>query len=237
MYIFIDESGGFQVPVKAKPHAISCVAALVIPENFAKTLFTKFRRIIRPWKGSGREVKGSQLTEEQVATILKLLKRFDVIVIAACLDMGLHTKAGIEAHKNEQAECFLEAAQGTKPEMRRDLEDLSARIRALSNQLYAQAMVLNEVVRKTYLSSTLYYVQRIPSTLGSFKWRVDAKDTAITNYEKLWMKIVLPALQTHSLREPMVQLKGADYSAFSKFEKTLPEPPLYLKVHANGSTP
>lgn len=230
MYIFIDESGNFVVP--SKPHAVSCIAALVVPEPFAATLFRKFRKAIRPWKLQAKEVKGSKLDEQQMATVFKLMRRFDVLVVAVCMDMGLHTEASIDIHKNGQADVFQKkATEVMYPEMKHSLEDLAARIRALPNQLYAQSIVLTELVGEVFSASTLYYAQRIPSTLGSFKWRVDAKDRRTTEYEELWMKIVLPLFQAKFLHQPLIQLEGADYSAFAKFSKTASEPPVHLKDH------
>src|SRR6267378_3032276 len=107
MYVFIDEAGNFQAPTPG--HKISCIAALVVPEPFAATLFRKFRKTVAPWLGSAREVKGSQLDERRVAAIVKLLRRFDVLVFAACVDMGVHTQGMIDAHKHGQADSFLRA--------------------------------------------------------------------------------------------------------------------------------
>jgi hypothetical protein len=211
------------------------MAALVVPEPFAATLFRKFREVIRPWKHQAKEVKGSKLDEQQMATVFKLLRRFDVLAFAVCVDMGLHTEAGIESHKNGQADVFQKKVTEVKyPKMKHSLEDLAARIRALPNQLYVQSVVLSDLVSEVFKASTLYYAQRIPATLGSFKWRVDAKDRRTTEYEKLWVKIVLPIFQTESLQKPLLRLKGADYSAFGKFLKTAPEPPAHLKDHIPG---
>jgi hypothetical protein len=60
------------------------------------------------------------------------------------------------------------------------------------SQLYVQAAALTQLVQHVLHASTLYYAQRIPKTIGSFKWRVDAKDIVVTNYEKLWREIVGP---------------------------------------------
>jgi hypothetical protein len=77
--------------------------------------------------------------------------------------------------------------------------------------------LLTEVVSRIMRLATLYYAQRIPSTLGRFVWRVDAKDKAPTNHERLWAEIVKPLLQTMSLQSPQLTLIGADYSACERF--------------------
>jgi hypothetical protein len=227
MYVFIDEAGNFQVPTPS--HKVSCVAALVVPEPFAATLFRKFRRLVSPWRGSAREVKGSQLDERQVAEVVRLLRRFDVLVFCVCVDMGLHTDSMLQEHKQKQSEAFLRALTGrASPEMRAHVVGLAARTRSLSNQLYAQGVVLQELVAEAFRWSTLYYVQRIPKTLGEFRWVIDAKDRAITTYERLWMDAVSGLQQTRSLTFPLITMEGADYSAFSKFERVLPEAPRHL---------
>ena len=96
MYIFIDEAGTFQIP--SRPNLVSGVAALVVPEAFAGTLFRKFRKLKRLWRAGKKEIKGSELNEDQVTAVLSLVRRFDVLLFAVCLDLGLHTEAGILAH-------------------------------------------------------------------------------------------------------------------------------------------
>src|SRR6266545_1972437 len=93
MYVFIDEAGGFQVPTR--PNQVSCVAALVIPETFARTLFRKVRRDLGWWRVGDREVKGSQLDERRMAELVRVVRRFDVLLIGVAIDMGLHTEAGL----------------------------------------------------------------------------------------------------------------------------------------------
>ena len=228
MLIFIDESGNFARP--STPHRVSCVVALLIPESFATTLFRRFRRLIRPWRERRIEVKGSALSEPQIASVLSMLRRFDVIAFADCIDVGRHTDAGIEAHKAEQGQALeRSAARVTSPILAEQIRDLANRIRRLPNQLYVQAVVLTEVADRVVRHGPLYYAQRIPSTLGAFRWRVDAKDVDVTPYERLWMEIVKPVMQTKSLEVPTPSLIGADYSAFAPFEEVLPEAPVHLR--------
>jgi hypothetical protein len=237
VYIFVDESGLFRV--STKPHAVSCVAALIVPESLAPTLFRRFRKLIRPWRDGGSEVKGSSLDESQMAQVLKLLRRFDILVVASCMDLGSHTDAAIETHKHQQASVFLsKIPKAQNPEMARWLKDLGDQINALPNQLYAQAFALTDLVYRTLQQGTLYYAQRIPRCLGKFAWRIDAKGISITKYEKLWLEFVLPIVQTMSLTDPLVQMREADYSAFERFHKSDADPPDYLRPYLPaGSKP
>jgi len=228
MFIFIDEAGTFTTTTKA--HSVSCVAALVVPESLSATLFRRFKKLTAPWLDGEREIKGRSLNETEIQAVLKLLRRFDVLLIAVCVDMGMHTEDGIEAHKKHQAGAFLRAIRPRMPDsLKRDFEDLAARMEGLSNQLYVQATALMHLAHNVLHASTLYYVERLPQTLGVFKWRIDAKGTSLTNYEALWREVVSPFSQTMSLREPLLRLKGADYSAFARFEGTAPVVPAYLR--------
>jgi hypothetical protein len=235
MYIFIDESGGFQST--ARTSQVSCVAALVVPEPFARTLFRKFRRLSESWKAGQLEAKGSQLTEQNVADLLRLVRKFDVLLLVAAIDMGLHTEQGIKDHKEEQADKVVSGVPGTMPvHMRQRIERLGAAVRALPNQLYVQSVVLTTLLENVVDACTLYYVQRIPRTLGSFVWRLDAKDIIPTHYEAVWREIVGPQLQTRSIKKPMAQLEGADYSSFDRFGGRRAQAPAYLRRHVTDQS-
>ena len=228
MYIFIDEAGGFQIP--ARPNLVSCVAALLVPESISMTLFRRIRRLIRPWRSGGREVKGSQLTEEQMAQVIRTVRRFEVLLISVAIDMGLHSDAGITLHKKAQVENLLAGISAAHSQaMQAKIESLATRMGDLPNQLYVQAVVLIQLVQVVLEVGTLYYVERIPRTLGSFIWRPDAKDVRVTSYERLWREIAGPFLQTISLSSPHPRMIGADYSAFERFCGTLPEAPEHLR--------
>jgi hypothetical protein len=94
-----------------------------------------------------------------------------------------------------------------------------------------QAVLLTSLLEKVLQVATLYYVQRIPKTLGAFRWRIDAKDVTATPYEKLWQEVVGPFLQSRSLTSPLQSMEGADYSAFSRFSGEMPQAPEYLRAH------
>lgn len=228
MYVFIDEAGGFQVPTR--PNQVSCVAALVIPETFARTLFRKIRRDIGWWRVGGREVKGSQLDERKMAELVRVVRRFDVLLIGVAIDMGLHTEAGLSRHRHQQSTTIRRAVTGTMNfALRERIERLASQIEALPNQLYVQSVLLTTLVQTAMQTATLYYAQRIPKILSAFVWRVDAKDQTLTKYERLWSDVVGPFLQTRSLSSPLLQMEGADYSFFEKFCGQSAEPPPHLK--------
>lgn len=235
MYIFIDETGAFQTPTRSQ--RISAVAALVIPESFAKTLFRRFRALVGLWRNGNSEVKGSALVESQMAEVVRTITRFEVLLLVVAIDMSLHTAAGIEAHRDEQASKVRDAAaRMLRPELKARLDTLADQLGRLSVQLYAQSMVLTSLLQAVLEASTLYYVQRNPKTLGSFTWRIDAKDVRVTPYEQLWQQVVGPLLQTRSLSTPLLQLEGADYSAFNRFCGEYAEAPAHLRSRVAEST-
>jgi len=228
MYVFIDEAGGFQVP--ARSNQVSCVAALVIPESFAKTLFGKVHRSLDWWRADGREIKGSQLDERQMADLIRVVRRFDVLLIGVVIDMGLHTDAGISLHRHQQVTTIRASmTEKMNPRLREWIGRMASRMEVLPNQLYVQSILLTTLVKAVMDTATLYYAQRIPRTLSAFVWRVDAKDLTLTDYERLWSDVVGPFLQTRSLSSPLLQMRGADYSFFEKFCGQAAVPPSHLK--------
>lgn len=79
MHIFIDESGVF-VPPKSGANKVSCVVALVIPSSQIDRLRRRFERLTRGWGQAGKEIKGSRLSETEVAAVIQLLREYEVIM-------------------------------------------------------------------------------------------------------------------------------------------------------------
>jgi hypothetical protein len=72
----------------------------------------------------------------------------------------------------------------------------------------------------------LYLVQRSPSSLGAFRWRIDQKNSEKPVFEQAFARVAPPFLQSLSLQAPMPMMEGADYSYFSRFDM---ERPAYLE--------
>lgn len=233
MLIFIDESGNFIVP--NRPNRVSAVVALVIPETFARKLFTRFRKLVKTWNLPDGEVKGRSLNEDQMAQALKLFRKFDVIAFACAVDMGLHNEAGITAHKETQAQKIRNATLRDCPsQLCAEFLELAQRTQNIPNQLFSQLTIFNELVHRVIGNASMYYSQRIPKTLGRFKWIIDAKENGVpTPYESLWQDIVMPSLQFKSLKDPFNQLDEGDYSAFKRFFREANEPPQHILQHVD----
>ena len=230
MYIYIDESGIFANP-SGKDKTISCVAALVMPEQYQKYIFKRFKHLKVSWGIGSGEPKGSKLSEEQIAWVISILNDYDVFVTACGIDIGIHTDDQITTHKQGQA---ANITKHVTPEHHsnivRQLEELRERYLQLSNQLYVQSAVLTVLVQSVIRIATLYYCQRDPFTLSHFRWVIDAKADNLTNYEDLWSTVVMPFCESDSLSKPMVFLKGGDYSWFDRnFNVDMTSAPKHLQ--------
>jgi hypothetical protein len=213
MNIYIDESGVFANPMN-KQTSVSCIAALIIPEIYENEISQWFKI----WKNGYNEIKGRELNEKKISQVINFLCHYDVIVKVVVIDIALNTDAQISRHKYDSANGMIKHLTPKHHyNMVRKLNELKIRIEKLPNQLYVQSCLLEELVDKIIRSSTLYYAQRIPKTLGRFNWVIDAKEKVKTEYEKLWTTIVAAILEAKSLNDPMLQIEEADYSDFARF--------------------
>jgi hypothetical protein len=226
MRIYIDESGNFQPDAAAS--RICCETALAIPECVAPELLDRFVALRKEWTDAP-ELKGSSLSDEQTAAVLKLLGQYEVMAQIDALDVGSHSSAGIRQFQQGQADGIT---NGITPEhnnnARRWATDLSARWLALppqlATQLYVLVLTLEDVIQ--YVPN--YYAQRMPEELGHFDWVLDPKDIQPTPFEECWRRIVFPLLQSMSMDSPWARVEGFDYSAFSHFDMDIPG---YLLPH------
>jgi hypothetical protein len=108
--------------------------------------------------------------------------------------------------------------------------DLASQLKGLAPQLYVESVLLTELVTSVIQTATLLYSQLEPATLSRFCWQVDAKDKSITAAERLWKTLVLPFVQSATLKDSMIFLKEGDYSHFAPFENSdLPDAPMNLR--------
>ena len=178
----------------------------------------------------GAETKSKHLTEDQYIWFLQELEKLGGLAFSVAVDVGLHRPEAIELHRNKQAEKVIEHQGKMRHEVaRHGLMDLSEQIRSLPIQLYTQLICQLELFHAILKLSPLYFVQRHPSSLANFRWRLDQKDRVPTKYEDAFRKILPVILQTMSLTDPMLMLEGADYRHFSRFDYPLGEEPTYLK--------
>jgi Protein of unknown function (DUF3800) len=218
VHIFIDESGAFVRPRTGASKA-ACVGALMVRSDRLEELSDAFSRLRRQFSSEDAELKGSALTERQVAQIIATLRRFDVVFDATVIDIGNQDPEQVRRVKERQVQMLVEGPGATTD------ANIAARVRALcdamlglSDQLFVQVFVTISLIARILETSTLYYVQRAPAELGAFHWRIDAKDPRRrTSSEQVWTTIVAPVLQDDSRKRPLPMLQGADYSHFGRF--------------------
>ena len=238
MRIYIDESGTFTIPT-AKPSSVSSVAGLVIPEVVHDEVLERFAQFKRDWGLPSGELKGRNLDEPQISDLIARLSRFDLVFEVTAIDMGMQTVDGLTAHRLSQAQKLTEnLTPQHKLPLVQSIKDFRAQLERLSNQLYAQAVATFGLISHIIQKATLYYVQRLPRELGAFYWTIDAKEKKqVSNYDQLWSTLVLPFLQSKSFRNPLIQLAGADYSAFERFCHSEPAPPAYRRPAVGDRSP
>ncbi|NGZ96946.1 MAG: hypothetical protein CV089_12635 [Nitrospira sp. WS110] len=230
MYLFIDESRNFQVAPE-NTRAVSCASCLVIPEEIHEAVKKDFATLKNVWGISATtEVKGRELDESQIASVVRLLNAYDVILETVAIDMSRETETGLSHHKNLQADKLLENVTSEHhPRLVESLKKAQNSYRLMPNQLYVQNVVMVRLVANIVQRASLYYSQWKPKELGRFCWIIDAKDRTITRYEDFWRKITLPALQSIGFETPLLLLRGADYSSFTRFYGEMSETPVHLQ--------
>jgi hypothetical protein len=224
MHIFIDESGTFSSPGTA---AVSAVGALVIPDRRLPYLLKHYAALRPSLPQNKGEVKGRLLSEEQVGQVVSLLNNKGAFFEIVTTDMSLNTEEVVDRHKREQAQGITKnLTDEHQPTLVAQSWKLREELEVMAPQLYVQSVLTFELVAIVLRHATLYYAQRMPRELASFRWVIDAKDARqVTPWEEWWSLVVMPMLQSKFLRNPMWHLtEGADYSHFDrKFSTELDE--------------
>jgi len=229
----MDESGTFVPP--RLPNRVSAVGALVVPDAQAGALFAEFEELTRPWRSNG-EVKGSALSEIQIAGVIEFVGHYDALFDVRGIDMGLHDPARIQTFQDRQSAAITaEMTEAHHPSWLEWGTVAEARMRGLSPQLFVQCMITIYLVMDLLQSATLYYVQRLPEELGDFHWFVDPKASTRTELERLWTDVMLPMGQTQSTIEPFTTMEGCDYSFFERYYIAREAMPAGLAQHVSDS--
>lgn len=231
MHIYVDESGQF-IPLDGAKSRAAATLALVVPSASRVALRRAFRNLKREMGADGAELKGAQLAEGDVARVISLLVRHDVIADAVVLDAGDHTDTEVTAFKAHQADRLMASVgRGHQPGLIQDLTRLQSTIRALPNQLFLQAFCMWQLIPRILETATMYFAQRRPIEVGSFVWRVDAKDVTVTTVESLWTSLIGPIITAESAERPMGMIPGADYSFYARFDMAAPDASLTRPGH------
>lgn len=223
MHIFVDESGTF-VRSATKP-GLSLVGALVIPDARLSWLERKYAKLRQRLPKQGQEVKGRLLSEGDVRDVAELLRKNDALLDVIAVDLNMHTDEVIALHKVGQAQGITKhLTEQHHPSVHEASWDLRRRLEAMTPQLYVQSVAMFELIWQATEHATLYFSQRQPKELAAFHWRIDAKNkTGVTGWEDWWKSVVMPMLQSKSIREPHASFVDGDYSHFERFRMEIPD--------------
>ncbi len=221
MHIFIDESGTFVIP-KTDPPAFSAVGALTIPDGERIKLEEKYNRLREDLPKQDGEVKGRDLQEHQIAQIVALLVKHQVLFEASVVELSHSDGPLIAAHQEKQARGITKnITPGCNDSLRASLLELRRQVENMPPQLYVQSTLNQDVIAEVIGQHTLYYAQRRPRELSAFHWVIDAKGpSGVTPWETWWSTTMPHLLESRSLRNPNVSLKEADYSHFERYKAT-----------------
>lgn len=217
MHVFIDESGSFAGFEQNSGKSLAAVGALCIPDSQMPRLQKKYEKLRKRLPKDKGEVKGRVLSETDVANVVDVLMRNGAILEVSITDVGLHSDAGVRKYRDEVALHMESIKHRFNEAARIEVAETVQQIRTTPAQLFLQAVLTMDALEKTVQNIPLYFAQRQPKDISSFKWIVDSKDRSkTTDWEKWWSTYCQGVLANRSKRRPGVELKGADYSYFNR---------------------
>ena len=231
MYIFVDESGSFVPPPPSQTNAWNSIAAFVVPEGHRSRMSAALATLKRETRWpKGRELKLKNIGEATYFRFLARLAQLDGVLFVVLTDMTTNDITATRRHQRDQVANIIKHVDKMLHENgRAALHQLSAQVAGLSAQLYVQLQCQVELIDMIVRSASLYFVQRHPKTLRHFRWRIDQKNATRTKYERSFFALTPALLQSRSLTDPWIMLKGADYGGFDRFDFPPGEEPTYLR--------
>jgi hypothetical protein len=217
VHIFLDESGTFVPAGQGGSYCV--VAAYIVPEA---TLPAMEEAVLwfRYEAGypMGGELKRSEAPESAYLRFLERLGQLNGIVVALATDTALNVNA--TEHCQAQADKFLV----NEPRMATDqgkqmVRQLASDLVALSPQNYVELLCRTVLAMNVVQTSTVYYAQRNPKTLGRFSWRFDQKNLTRDRFERLFASIAPGFFQALSVAAPLMHLREGDYRHFERFNQ------------------
>ena len=229
MNIYIDESGSFvNAPTSGKWNA---VAALAVPEAGRRKVDTLVRALTQKSANpAAKEVKLNEVPEDRYFKFLAEIEPINAVVFCTATDAGLNNSACIADHQQHQVAGILKHIDKMRYEGgRRGVELIATRLRNLSPQLYVQLICQINLMYDVVSRSVTYFAQHYPSTLREFRWRVDQKNSTRPEFEETFERLSPPMLQSISIDEPMMMVRGFNYSHMTQYELPNGKPHDYLK--------
>jgi len=233
MFIYVDESGTFVPATRSNSWCV--VAGYAVPEVARRHVERSLSLLkLRIGCGYHDELKLKHLSESQLKCFLSELGNLEATLFISAIDLGDQDAQLVLLHQRKQVESVrANRANMLYEEGRASIDDLSGRLERLSPQLYTQMVAQVDLLDQVFRMATLYYAQRVPATLGSFKWRIDEKNSARPLFEQTLSQMAPALIQAKSLKEPGIFVEGFDYSHFEeRFRKAPEDIPAYLQEAA-----
>jgi len=208
-------------------------AALVIPTPDIRRCKEALRKLkVKSGSKYSDEIKLKNSSEKDYLQFLNELSKTACTLYSVATDAGAQTASEIEFHRNHQANKIEEhKGKILLPEGVSAIENLADQVRDISAQLYLQLICQIELIYDVVSKSILYHVQRTPSQLNGFRWRIDEKASGKSNFERTLRTIIPPLLQSKSLEKPNIHVADFDYSAMKNFIYTKESAPTYLNEY------
>jgi hypothetical protein len=233
VHVYIDESGSFSIPKRARRPSVSCVGALTIPTAQHDEIIAEFRELSRTWPNDRGEIKGRLLREEHFDAALALYASRGILLEAVAIDLGTHDTTAILQHKLGAAANILKnVSNRMHPRLQQELKAMTSTMHAISVPEYVQMVVTTTAIESVFRTNFRWLPLTAPSELSSFAWIIDGKELTPTKMERLWSKICLPWLQSRSLNNPLVTITEGDFSYLpADVVRELPGAPTHLAPH------
>ena len=210
----------------------NCIVAYLTPESERRRTQGVLTRLKQATGASYTdEIKLRNVREKDYFNFLFRLGKLNGVLFTVATDAGQNRVADVMIHQEGQAAKIAEHKDVMHYESgRRAVENLSSQVRGLSPQLYVQLLCQVRLISLIVSDGIPYFAQRFPKSLGKFRWRIDQKNSIKTEYERAFEMLTPALLQTISLGQPLLMLRGADYSAFQRFNYPEGETPTYLET-------
>ena len=129
------------------------------------------------------------------------------------IDLGLHTDQEITQFKNDIADV-VSGWVGPQHPLKPRILEIAEAYRQTSNQLFVEFHLLLTLIPRLVQNAITYYARRMPKELKSFHWVLDAKDTAVTAFERAWSDLLYPSVEYQTKLKPWIEVEGGNYSYF-----------------------
>src|SRR5581483_3049721 len=177
--------------------------------HFQESREFRQRRVMRRCLGCSDDKEERVIQAVQIASVIALLQKFDVLLQIAMIDSGLHTEDEITKFKEEQARNITANITAEHhPNVIQQANEIRTAFEKMPNQLFIQAMLMFLLIPRTLLHIIWYYARRIPEELQWFYWMVDAKEKSKTAFESAWSTALFPIMSTQSANDPISFVEG-----------------------------